>query len=90
MIQNKDFFIKLNNINLDIANFNPEFRLINSKKKIKIHQKILKNITLEIKNGEKLGIIGPNGAGKSTLLRLIAEIYKPTSGIYEKKGKINT
>lgn len=87
MIQNKEFFIKLNNVDLDIANFNPEFRLINSKKKIKNHQKILKNITLEIKNGEKLGIIGPNGAGKSTLLRLIAEIYKPTSGTYEKKGK---
>jgi ABC-type polysaccharide/polyol phosphate transport system ATPase subunit len=86
MNKNKDFFIKLSNVDLDISNFDPEYRLINSKKKIKKHQKILNNISLEIKNGEKLGIIGPNGAGKSTLLRLIAEIYKPTSGSYEKKG----
>jgi len=86
MNKNKDFFIKLSNVNLDISNFDPEYRLINSKKKIKKNRKILNNISLEIKNGEKLGIIGPNGAGKSTLLRLIAEIYKPTSGSYEKKG----
>jgi ABC-type polysaccharide/polyol phosphate transport system ATPase subunit len=86
MSKNKDFFIKLSNVNLDISNFDPEYRLINSKKKIKKNRKILNNISLEIKNGEKLGIIGTNGAGKSTLLRLIAEIYKPTSGAYEKKG----
>jgi len=84
-----NFFIKIKDVSLDIKYFNKEYRLIKS---IKLksenkNQKILNNISLEINNGEKLGIIGPNGAGKSTLLRLMAEIYKPTSGYYNKKGK---
>ena len=41
----------------------------------------LDNIDLDIKKGETLGIIGPNGSGKSTLLRIIAGIYKPTTGV---------
>jgi ABC-2 type transport system ATP-binding protein len=48
----------------------------------------LKNINLEIKKGESIGIIGKNGAGKTTLLRIIAGIYRPTSGNVEVKGKI--
>jgi ABC-2 type transport system ATP-binding protein len=48
----------------------------------------LKNINLEIKKGESIGIIGKNGAGKTTLLRIIAGIYRPTSGKVEVKGKI--
>jgi len=48
----------------------------------------LKNINLEIKKGEKLGIIGPNGAGKSTLLKLITGITVPTIGTIETKGRI--
>lgn len=48
----------------------------------------LKNINLEIKKGESIGVIGRNGAGKTTLLRIIAGIYKPTSGKVEVKGKI--
>jgi len=53
MNKNKDFFIKLSNVDLDISNFDPEYRLINSKKKIKKNQKILNNISLKIKNSEK-------------------------------------
>lgn len=41
---------------------------------------VLKNITLEIKQGEFVGIMGANGAGKSTLLKLICGIYTPSSG----------
>jgi phospholipid/cholesterol/gamma-HCH transport system ATP-binding protein len=43
-------------------------------------QKILKNINLEIKEGETLAIIGGSGSGKSTLLRLMIGLIKPTSG----------
>lgn len=41
---------------------------------------ILKDISLEIKDGEIISIIGKNGCGKSTLLKLIAGIIKPSSG----------
>ena len=45
----------------------------------------LKNINLHVDLGEFIGIIGRNGSGKSTLLRIIAGVYKPTSG----KVKVN-
>lgn len=41
---------------------------------------VLKNLNLEIRKGEFLGIIGKNGCGKTALLKLIAGIIKPDSG----------
>ena len=40
----------------------------------------LSNVTLSIKEGERIALIGHNGAGKSTFLRLISGIFTPTSG----------
>lgn len=40
----------------------------------------LKNITLKLNEGDRVGLIGHNGSGKSTLLRTLAGIYTPTSG----------
>ena len=40
----------------------------------------LKNINMEIKDGETLAIIGGSGSGKSTLLRLMIGLIRPTSG----------
>lgn len=50
----------------------------------------LKNFTLEITQGEKLGIIGHNGAGKSTLLKTIAGIYPIKSGSRDIRGEIRS
>lgn len=49
-------------------------------KEKKSHFNALENITIEVKQGERLGIIGGNGAGKSTLLKVISGILKPTQG----------
>ncbi len=48
----------------------------------------LKKVSLQINQGEKVGIIGPNGAGKTTLLKIIAGITQPTSGQVKTYGKI--
>ena len=48
----------------------------------------LKDINLNIKQGEILGIIGCNGSGKSTLLKILSRITSPTSGTIRIKGRI--
>lgn len=50
--------------------------------------KALNNISLDIGDGDRVGLIGPNGAGKSTMLRLMATILEPTSGSISVSGKI--
>lgn len=48
----------------------------------------LKHITLDIHQGERVGLIGLNGAGKSTLLKVLAGIYPPTAGTVERRGHV--
>lgn len=48
----------------------------------------LKDINLDIKKGDRIGIIGKNGAGKSTLLKLISRISAPTEGCIKINGKV--
>jgi lipopolysaccharide transport system ATP-binding protein len=50
--------------------------------------KALNNITLDLRDGDRLGVMGPNGAGKSTLLRTLAGVYHPTSGSIDVSGSI--
>jgi ABC-2 type transport system ATP-binding protein len=40
----------------------------------------LRDVSLRVRQGESVGLVGRNGSGKSTLLKLIAGIYRPTSG----------
>ena len=49
----------------------------------------LKNVSLEIKKGEVIGIIGKNGSGKSTLLRVISGIYPADEGNCKAAGNVS-
>jgi lipopolysaccharide transport system ATP-binding protein len=48
----------------------------------------LKDINLEVKQGDRLGLVGANGAGKSTLLKVLSQITEPTNGIVKVKGRM--
>ena len=50
----------------------------------------LKDINLEVQEGEILGIIGRNGAGKSTLLKILSKITAPTEGRINIKGRVGS
>jgi branched-chain amino acid transport system ATP-binding protein len=49
--------------------------------------KIVVDVSLEVAEGELLGIIGPNGAGKTSLFNLLSGIYRPTAGSIELAGR---
>lgn len=55
-----------------------------------ISVKALHNISLEISDGDRIGLIGHNGAGKSTLLRAISGLHKPTGGSIKIEGTVGT
>jgi len=54
----------------------------------KDHFWALKDISFDIKKGDRVGVIGKNGAGKSTLLKILSRITAPTEGVVKVKGKI--
>lgn len=92
---NKDVAISVKNVTMSF-NLNKEkvdnlkeyaIKLLTHKLEYKKFD-ALKNITFEVKKGERLAILGFNGAGKSTLLKAIVGVYKPTKGKIEKCGVI--
>jgi lipopolysaccharide transport system ATP-binding protein len=48
----------------------------------------LKDVSFEVKEGDRVGIIGRNGAGKTTLLKLLSRITEPTTGRIRIKGRV--
>jgi lipopolysaccharide transport system ATP-binding protein len=50
----------------------------------------LENVTLEVHEGEILGLIGRNGAGKTTLLKILSRITRPTTGWAEIHGRVRS
>ena len=49
-------------------------------------RQIIKDVSLHVKKGEIYGFLGPNGAGKSTVMKMLANLWKPTSGSIEMFG----
>jgi len=50
----------------------------------------LKDVNLEITQGEIVGLIGRNGAGKTTLLKILSRITRPTTGFAEIEGRVGS
>ncbi len=92
--KNDDVVIKIDNLCKDYKMF--------SRKKDRLLETILpwyekhgtfsanKDINLEVRKGEVLGILGKNGAGKSTLLKMVTGVVVPTSGTISIKGKVSS
>ena len=70
----KNQLIKLTNINKSYRNGDQELR-------------VLKDIDLEVEEGEFLAIMGPSGSGKSTLMNIIGLLDRSSSGNYWLEGK---
>jgi ABC-2 type transport system ATP-binding protein len=60
---------------------------IASEKRVPIIE-ALRDVTVNLEEGARVGLVGHNGAGKSTLLRLFSGIYEPTRGIAEIRGRV--
>jgi ABC-type polysaccharide/polyol phosphate transport system ATPase subunit len=50
----------------------------------------LQDVSLDVRNGEVLGLIGRNGAGKTTLLKILSRITRPTTGWVELRGRVRS
>jgi lipopolysaccharide transport system ATP-binding protein len=50
----------------------------------------LRDLSLELREGEVLGVIGRNGSGKSTLLKILSRITRPTEGCAEIRGRVGS
>ncbi len=94
--------IKLRNVNVDIPVYDARSRRLISKEVLLRHiggamkmdsdsrvvVSALHDITLDIEQGDRLGLVGQNGAGKTTLLRVLSGIYPPTDGTVETSGRV--
>ena len=49
---------------------------------------MLKDVSFEVKQGDRIGIIGRNGTGKSTPLKILSRITEPTTGSIRIKGRV--
>jgi len=96
----QECYIKMQNVDLyypsQIYNAmtikNEVFSLLNGKRKKQNLEDVhaLKNISLDIQEGERVGVIGLNGAGKSTLLKALAGVYPIKNGSIYTKGEIRS
>jgi ABC-type polysaccharide/polyol phosphate transport system ATPase subunit len=88
--------IDISNVTVDLPiygehNMNLKGRVANflARRETKVEViRALDDVSLSIKDGERIGIVGPNGSGKTTLLRVMAGILKPTQGNVAIQGTV--
>ena len=74
---------------MEIQNLTLEYPVPRKYRKEKFKPSGVRNISLEVKKGEVLGIIGRNGSGKSTLLKMMAGVFPPDSGSIAIRGSVS-
>jgi ABC-type polysaccharide/polyol phosphate transport system ATPase subunit len=65
-----------------------ETLLVGGRRRNVVRVEALRDVTLHIGRGERVGLLGLNGAGKTTLLKVLAGIYPPTSGAARIQGHV--
>ena len=88
--------IELKNVTVDLLiygahNMNLKGRVANFLARRETEVEIIRalnDVSLSIKDGDRIGIVGPNGAGKTTLLRVMAGILKPSQGEVTIQGSV--
>ena len=88
--------IELKNVTVDLPiygahNMNLKGRIANFLARRETEVEIIRalnDVSLSIKDGDRIGIVGPNGAGKTTLLRVMAGILKPSQGEVTIQGSV--
>ena len=64
-------------------------RLMHSGKDVTVIR-ALSNLSLSLKEGDRLALVGHNGSGKTSLLKVLAGVYEPTAGVVDVRGKISS